>query len=260
MSKLVVLIVGVFLCLLPVASNAQEASLSSMFQSANNEFWNGDYEKALKEYKQLVNLGVEDAALFYNLGTAYARLGKLGTAVLYYEKALRIDPSQNDARHNIAIIREFIAHRAGEQGREADLTPAVGPWRAVIDRFSSDGAAMLFLGFHLALFIILALRRFAAAEMFRLSLGVVAGVLAILTATTLAIAIGKWKLDHVEQEAVVVAEGSADIMEGPGSEVKRFALEEGSRVNVLETRENWLRIKDSEGRDGWSPSSNLGTI
>ncbi len=252
------LLLSVICALLPVGAAAD--SLSTLFQKANNAFWNGEYDAALKDYQRLDELGVHNATLSYDIGTTYARLGKLGKAVQHYEQALRLDPGQDDTRHNLAIIREFIARRASEAGRDADLAPAAGPWRAVLDRFSSRGAAVIFLVFHVALFLVLGVRRFVFAEMPRLSLGVLAGVLLILSLATGAVAVGKWHQDHYAREAVVVADNQIEVMEGPRSEVMRFALEEGSRVGVLEEKSGWIRIMDSEGRDGWAPAPSLGII
>jgi tetratricopeptide (TPR) repeat protein len=246
--------------LIAVPAGAAAQSLMALFKQANNEFWNGEYENALGSYEKLESLGVNDPALFYNLGTTYGRLGRLGLAVLYYEKALKLDPGQDDARHNLEVIREFIARRASEAGRDADLVPAAGPWRAILDRFSGFGAAVMFVIFHLSLFLVLGIRRFVYQEMPRLSLGVVAGVLFILAIATGSVAIGKWYHDTYVREAVVLENGAIDVMEGPKSEVKRFAIEEGSRVEVLDRAQGWTRLLDGEGRDGWVPEKRLGII
>ena len=121
-------------------------------------------------------------------------------------------------------------------------------------------AAVAFLIIHLLLFIVLSIRRFVFAEMPRLSLGVLAGVLFILTVATGSVAVGKWYQDTHEKEAVVVADGPVDVMEGPSSEVKRFSVEEGSRVKIVEKTATWTRLLDSEGRDGWVPAESLGMI
>ncbi len=249
-----------FAILIALAPEARCDSLGSMFQEANNAFWNGNYKKASTLYTRLEDLGVHDSALAYNLGTAHARLGKLGMAVRYYERSLRLSPGNTDAVHNLSVLREHLARRASEAGRDADLAPAVSPWRAMLDRFSPHSAALGFLVFHLTLFIVLMLRRFVIREMPRLSLGVLAGVLAILTVTTLALTIGKWHQETYIKEAVVVAEGQLDVLEGPASTVKRFALEEGSRILILEDNDSWTRLLDSEGRDGWVSSSDLSKI
>ena len=49
-------------------------------------------------------------------------------------------------------------------------------------------------------------------------------------------------------------------VEGPASTVKRFALEEGSRVIVLEEQSGWCHVRDSADREGWTPASALGLL
>ena len=159
---------------------AAAESLEGLFDEANAAFWNGEYDRAAELYARLEELGARSSALSYNRATAEARRGRLGVAIQHYERALRRDPGHEDAVHNLAVLREFIARRASEAGRDADLAPAVGPWRALLDRFSPAAAALLFLVFEIALFALLVLRRFVAAEMPRMALGVLAGVLALL--------------------------------------------------------------------------------
>lgn len=259
MKKILKLLLpSMLLCAAPFRAEAE--SLESVWTEANNAFWNGEYEKAETLYERLETLGVRATELSYNLGTAYARRGELGKAVRHYERALRLDPGHEDTRHNLGVLREFLARRASEAGRDADLAPAAGPWRAILDRFSPRAAALAFLIFHLALFGVLIIRKFVYAEMPRLSLGVLAGVLAILTVATASVAVGKWYQERFEKEAVVVREGQLDVMEGPASEVKRFAIEEGSRVTLLDETDTWYKLLDIEGRDGWVPKAALGEI
>jgi SH3-like domain-containing protein len=85
-------------------------------------------------------------------------------------------------------------------------------------------------------------------------------MLAVLTVLAFSIALGKWYQEAYERAAVVVVEGQVDVMEGPSSTVKRFDLEEGSRIRILEEKENWIRLLDSENRDGWVPAEGLGKI
>ena len=256
-TALAVLVLGIAL---PAMAAAEGKSLDSMFEAANNAFWNGEYEKSAELYAELEELGARSPALSFNRGTAEARLGNLGHAVLHYERALRQDPGHNDATHNLAVIREFIARRASEQGRDADLAPAVGPWRAVLDRFSPRSASIAFLIFEIALFAALILRRFITTESYRLTLGVLAGVLAALTIATGAVTVGKWNQISGEREAVVLVRGAVEVMEGPESQVKRFVLDEGSRVVLLEERDDWIKLRDDQGRDGWAPQETLGEI
>ncbi len=236
-------------------------SLASLFEQANNAFWNGDFGKAATIYGEIEDLGGHSAALRYDRGTAEARLGNLGRAIWHYERALRLDPEHADTIHNLALVREFIAKRANEAGRDADLAPAVGPWRAVLDRFSPRSASLAFLIFHLALFSVLVVRRFVRSEGPHLALGVTAGILLLLAVAMGAVTWGKYRQGSgADPEAVVIERDVLDVMEGPASEARRFTVEEGSRVGVLEHRDGWTRIRDDQDRDGWVPSASLGVI
>ncbi len=251
---------AVLLALVTFGADARSESLDEIYDAGNNAFWNGEYNEAITQYEKLESLDVRSVPLSYNLGTSYARVGKLGSAIRHYERAIKLDPGHTDSHHNIAVIRDHIARRASLEGRDADLTPAVGPWRAILDRFSERGAAVAFLVFHLFLFGMLILRRFVRSEMPRLSLGVVVGILSILTVIAFAIAVGKWHHNKYAEEAVVLTSGALEVKEGPSSEVTRFTVEEGSRVTIAEESAGWTRFVASDGKDGWAPTDELGKI
>jgi tetratricopeptide (TPR) repeat protein len=243
-----------------VSVSASANSLEDIFADANKSFENGKYKEAADYYKQLENFGVKTEELFFNMAVTQCRLGNLGRAVQYYEKVLAISPSNDDAIYNLKVVRNFIAQKANEQGRNADLAPAIGPWRAILDRFSPNAAAIAFLFFYLLFFAVLIARRFIKGELLRLGFGVAIGILGILAVVTGAVTAGKWyQATHV-QEAVVISSAPVSVLEGPKSKVTRFTLEEGSRVEILEHRDKWLKIQDDHGRDGWVNSSSLGKI
>lgn len=50
----------------------------------------------------------------YNLGNCAYRQGKLDQAVAYYQKALDLDPEDEDARYNLEFVREEIKRRLEE--------------------------------------------------------------------------------------------------------------------------------------------------
>lgn len=240
--------------------DAGAESVSSLFDRASNAFWNGDYEGARDTYSELLKFSGPRPEVLYNLGTAQARLGNLGQAVLMYEKVLRLAPDNEDARHNLLTLREHLARRANEAGRDADLAPPMTAFRALIDRFTTNGAAYIFLVFELLLLAVLVVRRFIRGDLPRLTLGVLTGVLVLLTMAMLIVLAGRLHLERSVSEAVVVQSGQADVFEGPGSEVRRFGLEEGTRVEVVGEQDGWRRLRDAEGRDGWVRGDQLGAI
>ena len=61
-------------------------------------------------------------------------------------------------------------------------------------------------------------------------------------------------------EAIVVSSNEVTVVEGPDSQVKRFELIEGARVEVLDRQGQWIRIHDAEGRDGWADADSFEII
>ncbi|HDI51048.1 MAG TPA: tetratricopeptide repeat protein, partial [Bacteroidetes bacterium] len=60
-----------------------------LFQQGNEFYKAGDYEKAARAYEQILQMGYESAAIYYNLGNAYFKLHQNSRAILNYERALR---------------------------------------------------------------------------------------------------------------------------------------------------------------------------
>ena len=69
------------------------------------------YRRALHRYELIARQGVRNAGLYYNIGNAYFRLGDLGRAVLYYRRALLLNPADPNVRHNLVYARSKRADR-----------------------------------------------------------------------------------------------------------------------------------------------------
>jgi len=62
--------------------------------------------------------------------------------------------------------------------------------------------------------------------------------------------------DEWQRQAVVVADGETPARFEPAANgTVHFALKEGARVRVLDTREGWLQIARCDGRRGWIPKA-----
>ncbi len=90
------------------------ADVNSQMQKANELYKNNQYQLAIDEYNKIISQGYEGASLYYNLGNAHYRLGNVGFAILYYEKALKLSPSDEDAKHNLAIAKLNIKDKVDE--------------------------------------------------------------------------------------------------------------------------------------------------
>lgn len=72
---------------------------------ADSAYNNEQYGEAISLYSQVLNEFGASTDVYYNLGNAYYRRGNLAQSILNYERALRVDPTNEDARANLAFVK-----------------------------------------------------------------------------------------------------------------------------------------------------------
>src|SRR5205085_4384434 len=78
---------------------------AQLFSDANAAYLSGDVARAIASYEALIAQGVVSPELETNLGAAYLRQGKRGLAALHLERALFLDPGDDDARADLIEVR-----------------------------------------------------------------------------------------------------------------------------------------------------------
>ena len=189
------------------------------------------------------------AELETNLGAGYLRQGKRGLAALHFERALFLDPGDDDARADLAEVRrgnvDKLEGEAEEGGTETVarlLAPLPGTAAAIL-LVVVWGAAWILLGVRM---LLTAPRwtAFASAGCFGLS--ALAALVTWGAATARHFAL---------QRAVVVAQ-AAPAREGPGEKnVSRFEVHEGTTVRIDDEQGGFRRVKLANGLTGWVPTA-----
>ena len=87
--------------------NLDQANVDSLYLAANSLYQQGQYEPALERYHAIILSGKESADLYYNMGNAAYRSNSIGHAILYYEKALKLEPTHQDAIHNLEYVSRY---------------------------------------------------------------------------------------------------------------------------------------------------------
>ena len=88
-----------------IEANAQ--NLENAFSKANELYNQNAYDSAAVAYEDIINKGYSSAELYYNLGNTYYKMGNYPMSILYYEKSLKLDPNNEETKHNIGIAREY---------------------------------------------------------------------------------------------------------------------------------------------------------
>jgi tetratricopeptide (TPR) repeat protein len=230
------------------------ATASETMLTANQLYEAGQFAQAGQAYQQLADQGIADSALFYNLGNAYFKQGDYGRAVLNYRRAQRLAPRDADIQVNLALARSQTVDQF-EVTDNGGLLTQVGD--AVGGMFTLNELAMAALGAWSLLVLLLILfstARKGSGWRKGLQYALVATTL-VLAVSILALGSFLYVNDSRTEGVIVAAE--ADVTSGPGSQyVTEFTLHSGAEVRLVEKRTNWVRLAVPGGElEGWLPAS-----
>ncbi len=224
---------------------------AQLFADANAAFLSGDLSRAIAAYEALVSEGVTSPALETNLGAAWLRQGKRGLAALHFERALFLDPGDEDARANLLEVRRGNVDRLEgepEDGGAETLARLLAPLPA----FTSGIALVILWG---AAWVLLGVRALRGGSRW-LSL-VTAGCLAGAALAAL-ISWGAAAGRRMALRRGVVVAHSVPAREGPAEKsASRFEIHEGTTVHVDDEDSGFRRVKLANGLTGWVPAPSV---
>jgi tetratricopeptide (TPR) repeat protein len=102
----------VIILLLFLISNIVSAQTADeLFASANNLYKDGKYQEAIKLYQKIESSKNVSSELYFNLGNSFSKLNKIAPSIYNYEKALQLNPLNEDAQNNLIIIKRLTLDR-----------------------------------------------------------------------------------------------------------------------------------------------------
>ncbi len=235
-------------------ASAGPADFAVYYNEGNKAYREGRFADALDVYREAVSAGARHSALYYNLGNTHYRLGNLGRAILNYERALRLAPSDEDARANLELARQLTADES-----EADVEQRlVGGLRELLAEvpswlLASALSAGLFGACLIGAWWALGGRRSGLAV-----LGVVLASVMLVGATgTL---VGRALLSDEGTAAVVLSNQIEARFEPSNTAKVAFVLHEGTRIRLERTEGTWALVSVPNGLRGWVPQSSYERI
>jgi len=216
------------------------------FERATEAYRAGEYTVASASLEQLVDQGVVDASVFFNLGNVYYRQGLLASAIASYERALQVEPGMPEAIENLnASIRQ--TQRSLSKPHPPDWEQSLLFWHYNLRRETSLWVGVVFW---FALWGILALRQFRPYPFTRRA-AIVAAVGALLFGAS-------WWAKSTPTPLAVAASHRAPVHFGMSeNEAVRFELYEGDRVAVDRREAGWARVETAGGERGWTREDHL---
>ncbi|MDR1919088.1 MAG: tetratricopeptide repeat protein [Tannerellaceae bacterium] len=231
---------------------AQEEALKEAEEAYTQE----DYTKAIEGYREILTTYGESAEVYYNLGNAYYKANKIAPAVLYYERALLIDPGDADIRFNLEMARQ----------KTVDKIEPIGDFFLVkwFDSVQNMGAADSWarLGIVCFLLFIGCLLLFFFSRWTRVrKLGFYLGLLFFVAVVVTNIFARNQKREWVNHTQGVVFSPTVTVKSSPNqSGTDLFILHEGTKVSIKSTLGEWREIELEDGNVGWMPAKDIELI
>lgn len=229
-----------------------------------------EYQTAVDRFEHIVDLGYASGDLYYNLANSYFKLGEqtteegqgkfsggeLGRAVLNYHRALRLDPTLEDARYNLEL--------AVDNTNDTEALPEsfiVTIWRKMSNLAHTNTwatASLVMLGLMLALVIFYLLSNSISLRM----IGFFGAILLLVGVIfSVVFALYSKRVAESDSRAVVICSDTTPVHASPesGSKVIRQPSQ-GVTVMVSRDHGDWSEIVFADGEKGWIRSAKIERI
>ncbi len=184
------------------------------------------------------------------------RMNQLPSAILYYEKAKKITPNDEDVNFNLSIANSMIVDKI-EQVPELFYKKW---WNYFYNAFNEDTWTMLslfswiILLFFIGLFLITKTRSIKKLAFY---LGL---LFLLITIGTFGLSSQKYYYTKENKEAIIFTPTITAKSSPTQSSVDLFVIHEGTKVQIMDEVQGWVKIKIRNGSIGWLPGDSVKRI
>ncbi|MDE6527728.1 MAG: tetratricopeptide repeat protein [Muribaculaceae bacterium] len=242
----------------PDATTALEQTRGDLAHRADSAYSQDNFVLAEQLYLESISRDGSAATIIYNLGNAYYRQGNLGKAIVNYERALKLDPTNSDARDNLEFVKAKITDRQIDEG--SIMTTL---WNNIVNTFKADTwawiAVILF-----ALFLAGAFTYMLSSVVAIRKLSFFGGIIVfILCAAAIIISFAAANRITDNNYAIILppsAQLSTTPREARTQAEEAFLLHEGTKVEIVDSISTaadgkWYEVKVGGRERAWIKAS-----
>ena len=238
--KKIIIILSILLNLI---STAQE----SLFLQGNEAYANEKYSTAISFYDSILSNGIESSELFYNLGNCYYKTQNWANAIWHYEKALKLNPNNQNASHNLELAKIKTIDQI-----EALPDLFYKKWWDDLVSLSSTKKWQIFA--ILSIWITLIINLFSRFTNFKKKY--LLRFFNLLTLILFSINYSSYQENYRTNNAIIFSSSVAVNSAPTNKSTSLFSLHSGTKVEMIDEIGNWVNIKIANGNSGWIQKSN----
>jgi len=226
----------------------------SLFRSANAAYDDKDFESALAQYQELENRNYRSAALYFNIGNCHFKAGRPGYAILYYLRAKKLDPYDEDINANLEFARQFMPTRL----EGVSINPVTTFLSMLVRPLTLNGFAWLSSILFIVLILFWAVR--ILFQRHELPLRIVTYLLVVLVVVSFGMTTYKYRTEYLTSRGVIVADETR-IYSGPGEDNDvEFVGSFGLVFEIERDTDDFYLVIFENNRKGWIKKDQVGII
>ena len=225
--------------------------------AADSAYVKGDYKAAIEIYESLAANNGESADVYYNLGNAYYKSENIAKAVLNYERALLLNPGDEDIRFNLELARSKTVDKVAPEYKFFLME-----WlESIINLLSISAWSILAVVSFVVMLLTLLLFLFGKSVSTKKTGFIIALFSLFITIFANLSALHRYHY-LTERNDAVIMEPSVTAKSTPSnSGTELFVIHEGRKVKISDdSMREWTEIELEDGNKGWIPSSSLERI
>jgi tetratricopeptide (TPR) repeat protein len=237
----------ILLVFLPFLSFANNNEVANLFKKGNDAYAKADYKESITFYTKVINEGFESADLYYNLGNAYYKTEEIPSAILYYEKALKLNPADED----ITVNLRFANLKTSDKIPEKPSFFLEDWWKSILFLFSLQTFTILSVVFIILSAVSLILFLYNRQVVLRKSFFYIALSLFFLGLISVYLSVKQYNYFNSNEQAILFDQVITAKSEPKDQSKDLFVIHAGTKVIIKEKHENWIKITLTNGTEGW---------
>jgi tetratricopeptide (TPR) repeat protein len=218
---------------------------------AGKAYTEGKFNNAIEIYEKLTAQGYESAGLYYNLGNAYFKINDYASAILYYEKSLKLRPGDENTEFNLKVCQTKTIDKI----EELPLPFYKKFWIALRTFFSVNTWGILSIIVLTMTLLCVAFYLLAGQVWLRKLTFWLAGIFFVFTLLSITVAYSQYRHLQTTPEAIIF-DPTVHVKSSPDlNSTDIFVIHEGTKVSITDHLGDWNEIRIANGSVGWVKSS-----
>lgn len=239
------------------------ASPSETVARADSAYSADDFALATSLYTLALKEEGSSSQLFYNLGNSCYREGNLGMAIVNYERALKLDPTNTDARTNLEFVNTRIADKQMDDGSVMTTLR-----NRIVSAFRADTWAMIAAVLFIIFIASAAVYVFSSAVAVRKASFFGGIIVFLITVAALVLSFDAANRVETDRMAIVLppaSQLSTSPREARNAQEQAFLLHEGTKVEIVDSILNpgeglWYEVRVGSHDRAWIKAADLERI